>query len=504
MGANEKKVVILGGGSAGWMTAAAICSALPQGSVSVELVESDAIGIVGVGEATLPHLRQFNDKIGIDEAEFMSATGATFKLGIEFVGWARPGDAYIHPFGEFGAAARGVGFHHYWRKLAHEADTGPIGDYSLPVAAARKARFEKPAGDSRQLQSTYGYAYQFDSTRYAQFLRRHAEERGAARTEGRVVAVNRDGRSGDILSVRLDRGAVVEGDLFVDCSGFRGLLIEEALQTGYEAWTHWLPCDRAVAVQCESSGPLLPYTRATAGLAGWRWRIPLQHRVGNGHVYSSAFTDDNAATDALLDNLEGRRLTEPNPLRFTTGKRRKMWNHNCIAIGLAGGFLEPLESTGIYLIQAAVENLVELFPATEDTRVERDEYNRILDNEFTRARDFLILHYHATERTDSEFWNHVRTMDIPASLQDRIDLFRGRGRIANYSRGLFLEPSWLTVYLGQRIVPTTYDQRVDAIAVDKLRAQLAKLRREVAAASDAMRSHADFIRDFCPAPGAAA
>ena len=495
------KVVIVGGGTAGWTAAAAICSALPKGTVDVELVESEAIGIIGVGEATLPHLRQFNENIGIDEAEFMSATQATFKLGIEFVNWARKGDAYIHPFGAYGVPKRGIAFHQYWRKLAHEPEIGSISDYSLPIVAAYKARFEKPADDLASVKATFAYAYQFDSTLYAPFLRRHAEARGARRTEGRVVAVDRDDESGDIRSLQLESGAVVEGDFFIDCSGFRGLLIEDALGTSYESWNHWLPCDRAVAVQCESSGPLLPYTRATAESSGWRWRIPLQHRVGNGHVYASDFMSEDEATGILLKKLEGKPLTDPNPLRFTTGKRKLMWNRNCVAVGLSGGFLEPLESTAIYLIQAAVTNFIELFPATTDCGIERDEYNRIMENEFVRVRDFLILHYHATQRDDSDFWTHVRTMDIPDSLREKINLFEARGRVAEYSQGLFLEPSWLAVYFGQRVEPLAYDQRVDDVPAEKLRSQLLRLRAQIATAAGEMSDHAEFIRSYCPSGG---
>jgi len=492
-----KNIVIVGGGTAGWMTAAAISSMLPKGMVSVTLVESDAIGIIGVGEATLPHIRHFNETIGIDEAEFMTATNATFKLGIEFVNWARIGDAYIHPFGAYGPAGDGVAFHQYWRKFAAETDVGPIGDYSLPIVAAYRAKFAMPEDDPSSVLSTYGYAYQFDATQYAPFLRRHAEQRGVMRKEGRVISVNCHAESGDIQSLQLESGAVIEGDFFVDCSGFRGLLIEGALETGYESWKKWLPCDGAVAVQCKAEGPLLPYTRATAESAGWRWRIPLQHRVGNGHVYASAFMDTETAEQILLDKLESPPLTDPLKLKFNTGKRKKAWNRNCVAIGLSGGFLAPRESTAIYLIQTAVTQLVELLPETLDCDLERDEYNRIIDNEFLRVRDFLILHYHATERTDSDFWNHVRTMEIPDSLAEKIDLFKARGRVSHYRRGLFLEPSWLAVYLGQRILPNAWDQRVDLAPPDELRRNLMETRKEISRAADSMMDHSDFISSYC-------
>lgn len=487
----------MGGGTAGWMTAAAIVSMLPSDSVSVTLVESEAIGIIGVGEATLPHIRHFNDTIGIDEAEFMSATSATFKLGIEFVNWARIGDAYIHPFGAFGPAGGDVGFHHYWRKFSDDPEVGPIGDYSLPIVAAYRAKFAKPDEDSSSVLSTYGYAYQFDATQYAPFLRRHAEQRGATRVEGKVISVNRHPESGVIQSVTLENGTAIKGDLFVDCSGFRGLLIEEELETGYEHWKNFLPCDRAIAVQCEGTGPLLPYTTATAESAGWRWRIPLQHRVGNGHVYAAQFMNENEAEEILLKNLESPPQTDPLKLSFNTGKRRKAWNANCVAIGLSGGFLEPLESTAIYLIQTAVTHLVELMPETSDCDAERDEFNRIIDNEFLRIRDFLILHYHATERSDSEFWNHVRTMPIPDSLAEKIELFKARGRVSKYHQGLFLEPSWLAVYLGQRVMPDAYDQRVDLAPPSELRSHLVETRREISRAADSMDSHVDFLNKYC-------
>lgn len=498
-----KKVVIVGGGTAGWMTATAIASMIPTTMASIQLIESEAIGIVGVGEATLPHLRHFNETIGIDEKEFMSATAATFKLGIEFVNWARQGDAYIHPFGAFGPASDGVPFHQYWRKFASDPQIGPISDYSLPIVAAYQAKFAMPIEDAGSVLSTYGYAYQFDATQYAPFLRSHAEARGVVRTEGRVVAVYRDAESGDIKSVQLENGTLIEGDLFVDCSGFRGLLIEEALETGYEDWNKWLPCDRAVAAQCEPSGPLLPYTRASADSAGWRWRIPLQHRVGNGHVYASSFMTDEDAERSLRENLEGPLLTDPRILKFTAGKRRKTWNHNCVAIGLSCGFLEPLESTSIYLVQSAVTHLVELFPETLDCSAEREEYNRIIDNEFLRVRDFLILHYHATERTDTEFWNYTRTMSIPDSLQEKIDLFKARGRVAEYHQGLFLEPSWLAVYLGQRVLPSAYDQRVDLAPADEVRKHLLETRQVITSAVASMPDHAEFLAKYCPRSGGA-
>lgn len=493
-----RKVVIVGGGTAGWITAAGICSIIPAAKIAVELVESEAIGIIGVGEATLPHLRGFNNRIGVDEVEFIRATQATFKLGIEFVNWGRQGDRYIHPFGQHGIMNDGIEFHHFWRKLAGEEETGPIEDYALPIVAARQARFAPPTQDPRLLTSTYKYAYHFDATLYAPFLRKHAEQRGVVRTEGRVTGVDRNGETGDIVAITLESGQVIEGDLFIDCTGFRGLLIEEALQTGYENWTHWLPCDSAAAVQCAGVEPLLPYTRATAERCGWRWRIPLQHRIGNGHVYSSQYLDDDEATRILLNKLEGEQLTEARTIRFTTGKRKRTWHHNCVAIGLAGGFLEPLESTSIYLVQVAARKLVDQLERDANySPSERDEYNRALDTEFLRVRDFLILHYHATERTDSDFWNYTRTMPIPDSLQEKLEKFRATGDIVEYSEGLFLLHSWLAVYLGQRVMPDRWDPRVDRFEVGGIRQQLGQIRQVIGEAAAAMGDHAEFIRQNC-------
>ncbi len=493
-GSDINRVVIVGGGTAGWMTAAGLATMLGPAGVRITLIESEAIGIVGVGEATLPHIKAFNDTLGIDETEFMAATSATMKLGIEFVDWGRKGDAYIHPFGDFGIADEGVAFHHFWRRVAHHGDTGALDEYSLPIIAARAGKFQPPADDARSALSTYRYAYQFDALQYAPFMRRLAEARGVTRIEGKVTRVHQDSESGDIVRLALDDGQSVAGDLFIDCSGFFGLMIEQTLGTGYDEWTDWLPCDRAVAVPCEGAGPLLPYTRATADKAGWRWRIPLQHRTGNGHVYSSGFTTDDAAAQALLDGLDGAPLADPRQLRFTTGKRRKLWNHNCVAVGLSGGFLEPLESTSIYLIQEGITKLLELFPRAAQHEELRDEYNRRMDLEFERIRDFLILHYHATERDDSEFWNHMRAMSVPDSLQEKIALFRSGGRVASYDHGLFLSPSWVAVMIGQRISPDGWDWRADQVEEMALRQHMAGLRQHLQRAAAGMADHRQYIQ----------
>ncbi len=498
MSANEgqyaiNRVVVVGGGTAGWMTAAGLASMLGPSGLQITLIESEAIGVVGVGEATLPHIKNFNDTIGVNEAEFMAATSATFKLGIEFVNWGRKGDSYIHPFGEFGLPNDGVAFHQYWRKFADQPGIGALDEYSLPVIAARMGKFQPPSEDPRSVMSTYRYAYQFDALQYAPFMRKHAEARGVTRIEGKVVDVALEAESGRVSHMTLDDGQVIESDLFVDCTGFFGLLIEKALKTGYDDWSNYLPADRAVAVPCKSAGPLLPYTRATAHEAGWSWRIPLQHRTGNGHVYSSQFLSDDAACDTLLGGLEGERLADPRFLRFVTGKRRKLWHRNVVAIGLSGGFLEPLESTSIYLIQEGITKLLELFPTDQKYHVEVEEYNRAMDLQFERVRDFLILHYNATQRDDSEFWNHMRTMNVPDSLRDRLQLFRAHGHVSSYDHGLFLIPSWIAVLIGQRIIPDSYDSRASRQADGEIMRHLQGLKGHMAKAAASMEDHASYL-----------
>lgn len=491
-----RRVVIVGGGTAGWMTAAALARLVKTPATSVTLIESAEIGTVGVGESTLPHIRAFNERLGIDEAEFMKATRATFKLGIQFEDWARIGDRYIHPFGDYGLPGGEAPFHHYWLKASAGADVGPIDDYSLPCVAAREGRFAPPASD-RSLASTYGYAYQLDASLYARYLRGLSEADGVERVEGRIVEVRRDGESGRLSGVVLETGATVEGDLFIDCSGFRGLLIEQTLQAGYRDWSHWLPCDRAVAMPCASDLPTVPYTRARALEAGWQFRIPLQHRVGNGYVYCSAFLEPDAAVERLTGLLEGEALNAPNHLRFTAGQRRRTWVDNCVAIGLSGGFIEPLESTSIYLIQQGITQLIALWPDRDFAPSAIAEYNRQMDMEFERVRDFIILHYHATERSDSELWNHVRTMVPPDSLAEKMELWRARGAVQEYREGLFLHPSWVAVYLGQRVRPDRWHPLADRRDAAELVPALTRLRASVAAAAARMPTQDDFIARHC-------
>ncbi|MDR7259938.1 tryptophan halogenase [Sphingomonas sp. BE270] len=492
--ARPLRIVIVGGGTAGWMTAAALRGLAPD-ACTVDLVESADIGIVGVGEATLPHLRAFLQRLQIDETAFLRATDATFKLGIEFRDFARIGDRYVHPFGAFGRPLNDVGFHHFWVRRALAQAAPPIGTFAPGIALAEQNRFAQPGNDPDDPTRSFGYAYHFDAMRFAPFMRAWAVERGAKRTEGTVVSVDRDSASGDVTAVLLADGRRVGGDLFIDCSGFRALLIDGAMHAPWEDWSHWLPCDRAIAAPCAiPDGPIAPVTRATAMAAGWRWRIPLQHRVGNGYVYASAYLDDAAAQDALLAAMESAPLAEPRLLRFRAGRRAQSWVGNVVAIGLASGFLEPLESTSIYLVQAAITQLLEHFPQPHIAEVDRAGFNAAVDVEYDRIRDFLILHYHATTRDDSPFWNHVRTMPIPDSLSHKIALWRRTAQVSKYAQGLFLEPSWIAVYLGQGVLPHGYDQRADLPDAARLDRALEALRRAIRDQASTALDHRTALR----------
>jgi tryptophan halogenase len=495
-----KNIVIVGGGTAGWMAAAAFSKVLGR-DYSIRLVESEEIGTVGVGEATVPHLKLFNQVLEIDELDFMRKTQGTFKLGLQFIDWSRMGDSYIHGFGTIGHDLGLLPFHQYWLKAFGMGHAVDIGAYSLNTAAAPRGKFMASATDVPPTSplANIAYAYHFDAGRYAQYLRGYAEARGVRRTEGKIVDTVLRAGDGFVEAVVLGSGERIDGELFIDCSGFRGLLIEQALHTGYDDWTHWLPCDRAMAVACEKVGPPTPYTRLTARNAGWQWRIPLQHRTGNGYVYSSAYISDDEVAATLLKNLDGRALAEPRILKFTAGMRRKFWDRNVVAIGLASGFMEPLESTSIYLIQSGIARLLNLFPERDFSPVVIDRYNAQAIFEFERIRDFLILHYHATERNDTPFWNHCRTMDIPARLEDTIRLFRDSGRFFRDAEEMFAITSWVQVMLGQHIQPRKYHPVVDLLSDAQLDEFVGGVRDVIATCVDAMPTHEQFIARYCTA-----
>ena len=486
-----RKILIVGGGTAGWMTAAALSHVL-RGTVRIELIESDAVGTVGVGEATIPPILFLNALLGIDENEFIRETRATIKLGIQFRDWYRQGHEYFHPFGQYGSRIDAAAFHQYWLRLNAEGLDDNLDDYSAPAVAARLGRFNRPNGDPRSVQSQMTYAFHFDASLYAQFLRRRAEAAGVIRHEGRISDVQLTD-DGAIAAVRLDDGQALDADFFIDCSGFRGLLIEGALKTGYEDWTHWLPCDRAVALPCARVEPPVPYTRSTALEAGWRWRIPLQHRTGNGYVYCSAHISDDEALARLRNGLDGEALAEPNLLRFRTGRRKKAWNRNCLAIGLSAGFLEPLESTSIHLIQTGITRLLLSFPDTGFAAADIDNYNRLSQLEYERVRDFVVLHYHATTRADTPLWRQVAAMDIPQSLRLKIDQFRSRGRVFRFEDELFQDTSWIAVLLGQGIRPERPDPITEVLPLDVTRERLHRLRAAIREGVERMPTHDAFI-----------
>ena len=493
-----KSILIVGGGSAGWMSAA-LLSHLFQGLYKIRLVESDEIGTVGVGEATIPAIKKFNELLELDEAEFMRTTQGTFKLGIQFNDWLRPGSSYVHGFGVIGQDLGWLRCHHYWLRANAEGQASDFANYSINTAAALADKFMQPPPNMPDSPLAHiAYAFHFDAGLYAQFLRRYAEARGVVRTEGRIVDVALRAEDGFIEAVTLASGERIEADLFIDCSGFRGLLTEEALKTGYEDWTHWLPCDRALAVPCaRNEAAFTPYTRSTARPAGWQWRIPLQHRTGNGHVYSSRFMEEAEAERILLANLDGEQLAEVNRIRFVTGKRKRIWNRNCVAVGLASGFLEPLESTSLHMIQSALIRLVRLFPDGRFDPANVAEFNRQADFEYERIRDFIILHYKATERDDTPFWRYCRDMEVPGTLQRKMDLFRANGRIFREDEELFSEESWIQVMLGQGVIPVGYDPLVDIRSVPQVVQYLANIEHVIAKCVDVMPSHADYVAKFC-------
>lgn len=492
-----RRIVIAGGGTAGWMAAAALGKTLGK-FAQITLVESDAIGTIGVGESTIPPIRTFNNLLGIDEAEFMRETQATFKLGIEFDNWARIGDRYFHSFGITGKDHWSAGFQHFWLNGRERGHDCPYEDYCLELVAAYAGKFAHLPGDG------LNYAYQLDSTLYARLLRRLAEREGVLRQEGRIASVEADRDASRIRALNLESGQRIEGDLFLDCTGFRALLIGGSLGADFEDWTNWLPCDRAIAIQTESIEPPVPFTRAIAHDSGWRWRIPLQQRTGNGIVYCSAHLDDEAALERLLGEIEGNVRTEPNFLRFKAGIRPRQWVGNCVAIGLAGGFMEPLESTSIHLIQRAVLRLMRMLPMAEISESDIAEFNDQQMQDMLQIRDFLVLHYKATERRDSDFWRQVAEMAVPPSLTHKIQLFRETGRVFRRNEELFQENSWVQVMMGQRIMPRSYHPIAAKLTDEELGRFLAMIRDGIARTVASMPAHRDYVTSYCGTRGASA
>ena len=490
-----RKIVIVGGGTAGWMAAAAISriiGAIP--GLSIVLVESEAIGTVGVGEATIPQIVQFNRLLGIDEAEFVRETHATYKLGIEFVDWLRVGHRYVPPFGSYGLDMLGIEFQHFWLRGRGLGDPAELDAYSIAAMAGKAGKMAWPRLDQPNSPlSRLSYAFQFDAARYARFLRARAEAQGVTRVEGRINQVRQQAETGFVTGLVLESGAEVEGELFIDCSGFRSLLLGQTLGVPFEDWTKWLPCDRAIAIPCELGGDHEPLTRSTARPAGWQWRIPLQHRIGNGHVYSSAHMDDEAALDLLLANLDGKALAEPNRLKFTAGHRGRMWEKNVVALGLASGFLEPLESTSIHLVQSGIARLMALFPTTAFSQTEIDRFNFDSVRDYVDIRDFLVLHYKATERDDSEFWRYCRTLPPPAGLAEKLALFESSGRVFREHNELFTETSWLAVMAGQGVEPRTYHPVANMLDDEEALRRLTHIREVVANAVAQMPPQDEFL-----------
>lgn len=495
-----KNIVIVGGGSAGWMTAAALSSMLSSHPISITVVESDKIGTIGVGEATIPDIINFNALLGINEAEFLKATNGTIKLGIEFINWGQKGDAYIHPFGSIGVDMQGIDFHQYWLHAKAHGNTAPLQDYSISSIAAKQHRFIRPNNDPRSILSHLRYAYHIDATLYAKYLRGYSEQRGVTRHEGIVKEIKQDAESGEISRLILESGDSIDGDFFFDCTGFRSLLTEKTLQTGFKDWSHWLPCDTAQTVASERKGPLIPYTKATAHSAGWQWRIPTQTRTGNGHIYSSQYMDDDAAIQILLDNLDSEALGEPRKIKFKTGCRESYWNKNCIAVGLSAGFLEPLESTSLYLIQMGISRFISLFPTAGGSDIVRTEYNRQMQKEFDQVRDFILLHYVATQRDDSEFWNYCRTMEIPDSLKHKIELFKEAGRVFPFDDELFSKPSWVAVGLGQNLLPQSYDPIVAGLPIEQVQHSLNSMHQAMVQTTQKMPKHEDYLKQYGATP----
>lgn len=488
------KVVIAGGGTAGWLAACGLSSRL-KGLVEITLVESEAIGTVGVGEASIPPMRNFHRLMDIDEQAFMRATQATFKLGIVFDNWGEQGETYIHSFGKIGQESWMAEFHQFWLEARAQGFGGSLGDYCLELQAAWAGKFAtgKDAG--------LNYAYHLDASRYARYLRERSEAAGVNRVEGKITRVHQHPGEGGIQALELDNGQRLDGDLFIDCTGFRGLLIGETLGVGYEDWSHWLASDSAVAVQTASVEPPPPYTRAIAHPTGWQWRIPLQHRMGNGLVYSSRFLSDDQAKELLLSNISGERLTEPRLLKYRTGRRMEAWHRNCVALGLSSGFVEPLESTSIHLVMTAIVRLIRLFPFKGiEAQSLRERFNEETQRELEEIRDFIILHYKLTRRSDSDFWNYYRTMDIPDSLAHRMAIFEEAGYAWPDAVALFRVDSWVQVMFGQGLEPKHHHLAGRLMESGALRQSLSVMKQNIDQKVAQLPAHGDFVQGYCGAP----
>ena len=494
-----RNIVIVGGGTAGWMTAAALGRFLKNGYTQVTLIESEEIGTIGVGESTIPQINIFNRMLGLDENEFVRRTKATFKLAIEFVDWKQIGHSYYHPFGPYGVDMDGVSFHAFWLRLKAMGEAADLGEYSLQALAADQGKFMRANHQPNSPLGSIAHAYHIDAGLYARFLRDYAEDHGVRRQEGKIVEVHQRAEDGFVEAVTLESGQRVEGDLFIDCSGFRGLLIEQTLKTGYEDWSNWLLNDRAVAVPCELAGSRRPVTRATARPAGWQWRIPLQHRLGNGYAYSSEHVSEDEATAYLLANIDGAPLRDPFTLRFKAGRRKKSWNKNVVAIGLSAGFMEPLESQSIHLIQVGISRLLAMFPDRRFEQPDIDRYNRVMQFEYEKIRDFLILHFNATQRSDTPYWDYLREMPIPDYLADKIAVFKSYGRVFRENEELFNDTSWFAVMIGQGLEPRGYDPMAGVMSDDELRAKMKGIHGVIAKSAEVMPDHMKFIADNCAA-----
>ncbi|MES1191215.1 MAG: tryptophan halogenase family protein [Steroidobacter sp.] len=494
------KICIVGGGTAGWMTAAAMSRILGPEYATITLVESDDIGTVGVGEATIPQIGVFNRLVGINEDEFVRNTKGSFKLGIEFVNWGKQGHSYFHPFGAYGVDMEGVSFYSFWLRLHRQGLVPYISEYSLQAKAAAFGKFMRPINAGQSPLTNLAYAFHFDAGLYAFYLRGISERQGVRRVEGKIVDVHQRGDDGFIEAVQLENGTRIDAELFIDCSGFRGLLIEQTLHAGYSDWSEWLPCNRAVTIPCVKAETTPPYTRATARTAGWQWRIPLQHRIGNGHVYCSNYISDDEAAATLLANLDGEPLADtPRLIRFTTGMRRQSWSKNCVAIGLSSGFMEPLESTSIHMIQSAIARLMSNFPDRGFADIIRDHYNRLIISETEQIRDFLIGHYHITSRDDSPFWQYCRNMHIPPNLQEKISLFQNGGRAFRENEELFNSTSWFALMMGQGLQPKRHDPVADLLTLDETKKRLDDIQQVVLNSANYMPSHDEFIKQNCAA-----